>query len=167
MRLFLGILAVAAVAALEAAVATAAPPKPIPRTSGVSQYVEALPASDGPHFTAPRAAARGARAPLPAAAVRAVRREGGAQAQTLVEIASDPAFAAPRPAAAPRATPPRRGGTTTPSPTGPSAPTVVAGTGADAGAGGAAAGALGGSWLLLVGLLAVSALVVGTRRAAP
>src|SRR5215218_7493880 len=158
-RLSLAILVVASVSAFHGALAAAAPPKPISPTSAVSQYIESLPASDGPRFTRSRGSAQSARAPLPPAAAQAVRREGGPQAQTLVEIASDPAFAAPASRPATKAAP--SGGATTK--TAASSP-PVAGTGAEAGAAGAAAGTLGRSWVLLAGLLGVSALVVGARR---
>jgi len=168
-RLSLAILVVASVSAFDGALAAAAPPKPISPTSAVSQYIESLPASDGPRFTRSRGSAQSALAPLPPAAAQAVRREGGPQAQTLVEIASDPAFAAPASRPATKAAP-RGGGGTKAAPSGGATTKTaassppVAGTGAEAGAAGAAAGTLGRSWVLLAGLLGVSALVVGARR---
>jgi len=161
-RLILAILAVVAGAVVEAALATAAPPKPIAPTSGVSQYVEELPASDGPRFTSRWAAARagtGSAAALPAATRRAVQAQGGPQAHTLLEVASDPAFASPAEPVAVKPTAGRgatgkRGGSTP-------GTRVVAGSNAHVGAAGAAAGGLGGSALLLAALAAVSLLVVG------
>jgi hypothetical protein len=127
--------------------------------SGISQYMEALPSSDGPHYTAKPVAAGAAVVSAPAA--KAVQSGGGAEAKTLLRIASDPAFAAPRkPAARAKPEPKAKG----------SAPvaktqTTVAGTGADASVAGAAGGALGGSWLLLGGLAAVALIVAGAVRA--
>src|SRR4051812_34759664 len=125
--------------------------------SGISQYMEALPSSDGPHYTAKPVAAAAAVVSAPVA--KAVQSGGGAEAKTLLRIASDPAFAAPRNPAA-RAKPTSGG----PAPVAKTR-TIVAGTGADASVAGAAGGALGGSWLLLVGLAAVALIVAGAARA--
>jgi hypothetical protein len=128
--------------------------------SGISQYMESLPSSDGPRYTAKPVAAA---AVVSAPAAKAVQSGGAAEAKTLLRIASDPAFAAPRKAVAPANPEPKpKGGGAAPV---AKAQTIVAGTGADASVAGAAGGALGGSWLLLGGLAAVALIVAGAVRA--
>jgi hypothetical protein len=68
------------------------PGNPVQDVSAVDQYVEALPTSSGPEPTG-----RGAtkRRPLPADVASQVREQGGDDAETLIEIATSPRYAAP------------------------------------------------------------------------
>jgi hypothetical protein len=103
------IVALAAPAAGHAEVSKKPPPKPLPGSSGVAQYVESVPSASGPRAAGE---SRSGKAKLSAKAKKKLAQVDTATAQQLERVATSPAYGAPakaKPAAKkvsqPKATP--------------------------------------------------------------
>jgi hypothetical protein len=89
---FVAILALAAPAAGQAEVSKKPPPKPLPGSSGVAQYVESVPSASGPRAAGE---SRSGKAKLSAKAKKKLAQVDTATAQQLERVATSPAYGAP------------------------------------------------------------------------
>jgi hypothetical protein len=99
------IVALAAPAAGQAEVSKKPPPKPLPGSSGVAQYVESVPSASGPRAAGQ---SRSGKAKLSAKAKKKLAQVDTATAQQLERVATSPAYGAPTKAKAARKTAPKK-----------------------------------------------------------
>jgi hypothetical protein len=98
------VVALAAPAAVQAQPSKKPPPKPLPGSSGVAQYVESVPSASGPRATGQ---SRKGKAKLSRKAKKKLAQVDAATAQQLERLATSPAYGAPTKAKSKKVAEPR------------------------------------------------------------